>query len=332
MSNSSPTVSVVLLSHNRPDYLRQAVASILAQSYQHLELIVVDNPSAASAEITGVIAAQRNVKLIRNSTNSGYAGGMNEGIRSATGHYVYLTEDDIVLDQDCIGNLVAYMEGHPSAGLISPVMYNKAAGTIRCAGGEFALGAIYRRRTYGEGLRDTGQFAQPFKVTYIDGAAMFARADLFRRLGGFREEYFMYVECVELCARVLRSGETMAIIPQAKVYHFEPSADANTAPVFDFHRQKNLFSLYLLHAPARVLPEFFLRYALLNLFRSMVGRGGSASALLKALFWVALRAPALIKERRGGLPCRPDSRANTQTTGEAAEATPPPPTELGQAN
>lgn len=328
MNGASPIVSVVLLSYNRPDYLRQAVASILAQSYQHLEMIVVDNPSPASGEIAAVVSAQRNVRLIRNDTNSGFAGGMNRGIENAHGHFIYLTEDDLVLDKHCIRNLVEYMEDHPSGGLVSPVMYNKTEGTIRCAGGEFALGAIYRRQTHGEGQRDTGQFTQAFNVTYVNGATMFARADLFRRLGGFREEFFMYVEDVEFCARVLTSGEPMAVIPQAKVYHFDPPADANASPYFNFHRLKNFFSLYLLHAPARVLPEFFLRYALLNLLRSMVGRGGRPSTLVKALVWVAMRAPALLKERRGRPALSVGSRAITQPAGDAAEATPPPPAEL----
>lgn len=300
INGASPTVSVVLLSYNRPNYLQQAVASILAQSYQNLELIVVDNPSAASSEIAKLIGTQRSVTLIRNSTNSGYAGGMNRGIENANGHFIYLTEDDIVLDKDCIQNLVEYVKENPSDGLISPLMYNKTEGTIRCAGGEFVLGAIYRRRTYGEGQRDVGQFTQPFNVTYIDGATMFAQADLFRRLGGFREEYFMYVECVEFCARVLKLGKNLVIIPQAKAYHFDPPVDANASPDFKFHRLKNLFSLYLLHAPARVLPEFFLRYALLNMLRAIVGRSGSLLATVKALLWVMRRFPSLLKERKAG--------------------------------
>ncbi|MBC7933414.1 MAG: glycosyltransferase family 2 protein, partial [Rubrivivax sp.] len=232
LSRESPTVSVVLLSYNRPDYLRQAVASIRAQSYRSIELIVVDNPSPSSAEIAETVAAQGNVRLIRSSVNSGYAGGMNRGIESAAGRYIYLTEDDIVLDKDCIRHLVEYAKERQSGGLVSPVMYNKTEGTIRCAGGEFALGAVYRRRTHGEGERDTGQFARPFNVTYIDGATMFARADLFRRLGGFREEYFMYVEAVEFCARALKAEQTLTVIPRARVYHFEPPADANASANF----------------------------------------------------------------------------------------------------
>ena len=109
MSLASPTVSVVLLSYNRPAYLREALDSLLAQSYENLEITVVDNPSPASAEIARLVGQYPNIKLIRNESNLGYAGGMNRGIESASGRYVCLTEDDIVLEKDCIRRLVEFI-------------------------------------------------------------------------------------------------------------------------------------------------------------------------------------------------------------------------------
>lgn len=298
MSDSRPKVSIVLLSYDRPELLRAALDSLLAQTYARLEIIVVDNLSQRSEEVERVVGQHDALKLIRNAGNLGYAGGMNVGIKAAAGPYTLLTEDDIVLDADCVRQLVAHMEEHPDTGLAAPLIYNRAAGTIRCAGGELSLGGVYRRRTYGEGARDVGQFSQPFDVTYVDGAVMFARTDFLRDLGGFREEFFMYVEAVEFCERVSKTGRRMTIVPAAKVYHFEPPLRANSSPEFSFHRYKNLFSLYLLHAPARYLPEFFARYVLLALLRALMGKGGDAHALLKALRWVMRRAPALLRERR----------------------------------
>lgn len=294
---SPPIVSVVLLSYNRPAYLQEALASLLSQSYSKLEITVVDNPSPASAEVARLVGQHPNVKLIQNSDNQGYAGGMNRGLERAAGSYVFLTEDDIVLDSDCIKRLVEYMDGHDSAALVSPIIYNKTERTIRCAGGELVLGGVYHRKINGAGERDTGQFSVPFDVKYIDGAAMFARADFWQRFKGFREEYFMYVEATELCARVLKSGQKMAVVPQAKVYHFEPT-DGPTPPEIEFHKVKNFFSLNLLHAPARHLPEFICRYAVINTVRTLLGRTGSPPlTFLKALWWVMRRTPSLLRER-----------------------------------
>lgn len=295
--NSTPLVSVVLLSYNRPGVLREALASLVQQSYEHLEITVVDNPSTASGEVERVVSQYPKVKLIQTDRNLGYAGGMNRGIESASGDYVYLTEDDIVLESDCIQRLVEYVAENPAADLIAPIIHNKTAGTIRCAGGDFALSGIYRRKIYGSDERDTGQFPWAFDVKYIDGASMFAGRDFWQRFKGFREEYFMYVEAVELCARVAKSGSRMTVVPQARVYHFEPAVGP-TPPDLEFHKLKNFFSLYLLHAPARVLPEFICRYAVINGLRSLFKREGNRPQIFfKALLWVAMKTPSILKER-----------------------------------
>lgn len=292
-----PKVSVIILSYNRPALLRRALASVLAQTWDGVEVIVVDNASPASGEVARVVGERAGVRLVRNASNLGYAGGMNRGIECASGRYVYLTEDDIRLDADCVRRLVEHMEASPETGVCSPVMYNEEGGTIRCAGGALRLGGVYRRETFGEGERDAGQYARPFEVSYVDGAVVFARADFLRGLGGFREEFFMYVEAVEFSARVAKSGRRMFVVPQAKVYHFEPAAGDAARADLEFHKQKNLYALYLLHAPARVLPEFFLRYGLLAPLRSISARR-AAWPLVKAWGWLLLNAPSLVRERR----------------------------------
>jgi GT2 family glycosyltransferase len=296
-NGSDPTVSVVVLSYDRPALLREALDSLAAQTHAPLEVIVVDNHSPSSEEVARVAAGRARVRLVRNGRNLGFAAGMNQGVAGAAGEYVYLTEDDIVLDHDCIRHLVGHAARAPGDGLLSPLMYNKASGTIRFAGADVILGGVYRKKVHGEGEADRGQFREPFEVTQVDGAVIFARTEFLRRLGGFREEFFMYVEAVELCVRVAKSGGRMTLVPRAKVYHFEPPPGANISAEFAFHRLKNFFSLYLLHARARHLPEFFCRYALLGLPRA--ADEGSLRPFLRALLWTARRAPSLLRERLG---------------------------------
>lgn len=299
MTNSaSPKVSVVVLSYNRPAFLREALESLRAQTLQAFEVTVVDNPSPLSEEVARVVESFQGFKLFRGHTNLGYAAGMNRGIELSTGDYTLLTEDDVVLDPDCVRHLAEYMESDAETCVAGPIIYNKTEGTIRCAAGEFELGGVYRMKIHGQGERDAGQFARPLRVTYIDGAVMFARTEFWRFVGGFREEFFMYGESVELCAKAAKTGKALTLVPAAKVYHFEPRPGANSSAEFAFHRYKNLFSLYLLHAPARNLPEFFCRYAGLGLLRA--ASQGSLRPFLRALAWTARRAPTLLRERREG--------------------------------
>jgi GT2 family glycosyltransferase len=277
--------------------LQEALASLRRQTYPKVEITVVDNPSPASAEVARVVGQYPDVKLIQTERNLGYAGGMNRGLRDVSGDYVCLTEDDIVLESGCIQTLVEFLENDRAAALVAPIIYNKTAGTIRCAGGNLALGGVYRRSINGAGEPDTGQFPRAFDVTYIDGATMFARREFWTKFKGFREEYFMYVDAVELCARVAKSRQRMTIVPQARVHHFEPTVGL-VSPDLEFHKLKNFFSLNLLHAPARCLPEFICRYAVINGVRTVFARNGnSPRVFFKALLWAVKKTPSLLKER-----------------------------------
>jgi GT2 family glycosyltransferase len=297
MANKSHLVSVVLLSYDRPRYLEEALSSVVGQTYRPLEITVVDNYSPSSTEVERVVEQYKSVQMISNRRNLGFTGGMNEGIRNASGFYVHLTEDDIVLDKHCISRLVEYMDAHAETGLASGVLYNKDDGTIRCAGGHFILDSIMSRNVLTDQVDRAVLGRQPYQVTYIPGAMIFSRTALLRQLGGFREDFFMYEEDVELCARVSRSRYAISIVPHAKAYHLTPQQKTSHRDI-EFHKWKNLFSLYILHAHMWVLPAFFLRYGVWGLCRSAVSfNRKTASALLRALGWTVTKIPSLLADR-----------------------------------
>jgi GT2 family glycosyltransferase len=296
MSESRPKVTVVVLSHDRLALLPAVLDSVLTQTYNNLEVIVVDNKSKNSDEIARLVGSYPSVRLLQNAENLWYTGGMNRGIAAATGEYVHCTVDDVLLDKDCIKHLVEYAVGHPAAGLLCGILYQEDRRSICFAGGEFALAGTYQKKVYGEGEQDVGQFPEPFKVSCVDGAMLFSRMECIRRIKGFREDFLIYVDSVELSARVLKQGYEIVVVPQAKAYIIDaPHAFSDKG--ITFHKLKNLYAFYLLHAPARVLPEFFCRYGVLALLRSTFRKGGEPYALLRAWLWLAWRMPSLLRER-----------------------------------
>src|SRR4029077_7078840 len=87
--------------------------------------------------------------------------------------------------------------------------------------------------------------AEPFETMYLPGAMIAARTSVLREIGGFHPDFFMYGEDVELCARTLKKGLKIAVVPRARVYHHEPP-DTPVSALLTFHKQKNLAALYLL--------------------------------------------------------------------------------------
>jgi GT2 family glycosyltransferase len=291
---SRPLVSVVLLSYNRPELLDRAIRSVLRQTYEHLEVVVVDNRSDRSAEVATVASRYPQVTLIAHEDNRGFTGGMNSGIGASRGDYVYLTEDDIELEPDCLEILLQYLASHPEVGLVGPVMFNRLDKTIRCAGGYFTLGSTYRMTIVRSIDRpESSERRQPYLVMYLPGAMLMARRVLFERFGGFRDEFFMYVEDVEFCARVLKAGLAIAVVPTAHVTHHEPAPGVSA--VIQFHKIKNLATLYLIHAPLTSLPVFAAKYGALGALRAFAA--GQGRVHLRAWAWTFLHARRLLAQR-----------------------------------
>jgi N-acetylglucosaminyl-diphospho-decaprenol L-rhamnosyltransferase len=293
---SEPSVSVVLLSHSRPQMVGQALASIVGQSLRDREIIVVDNRSDASDEIARIVAAFPEARLVQAETNLGFTAGMNVGLRRATGRYVFLTEDDIVAEPDCLELLRAHAETHPQTGLLTGLLLHESDGTVVCAGGEVALGPPYRLRMIGAGERDRGQFLEPFDVTYVPCGAALAPRELLLRLGGFRDDMFLYFEDVDLCLRVAKRGYRIIVVPRARLSHLGSPID-RVPEWIEFHKAKNFFSLYLLHAPARSLPSVALRYGVLNMAEALVHDRRRFMRLVRAWWWVLVHLRQLLVDR-----------------------------------
>lgn len=289
-----PRVSVVLLSYDRPQLLAASVRAVLAQTLPPDEVLVVDNASPRAAEVAAVVAAFPGVRLVALPTNLGLAAGMNLGLREVSGERVLLTEDDIVLAPAVLEQFVRAAEATPEPVLFSAVMRDRDTGTVRYAGGQVALGSIFRielphrgaRRLDGPAIIDTG---------YLAGAVVFGPATTLRALGPYREEYFMYFEDVELSLRCRAAGVRLAIVRDPEVTHFTPRPGL-ASPLVEFHKRKNMLATYLLHAPLAALPVALVRYAVLEVLRGTVVRRDAT--LPRSVGWVVRRAAGLLRQRR----------------------------------
>lgn len=301
---STPDVFVVVLSYNRPHYLREALDSVVAQTCHPAEVLVVDNRSPASDLVAQVVAEIPEARLIANPGNLGFAAGMNVGLREATGEYVLLTEDDIVLAPGALEAVVRHLEDHPRVGMAGALMLNKSSGTVRCAGGEVRLGSRYSFRLTGEGRDDLGMTA-PYRVNYLPGAFILARRELLIQVGGFWEELFMYQEDVDLCLRVVAMGVGIDVVPAAVVRHFDPS-DRPDPPWLANLKMRNLLWIYVRHAPPRTFAAFFVRYYLLGMARALATDRRRAWAIARAVIVTGFHLPRLLSLRWRSPPAASD--------------------------
>lgn len=229
----SPHVSVVMVSFNTRELTLEAIESVFASVLDpdfRLEVIVVDNASQdGSAE--AIEGGFPHVRVIRSDENLGFGRGNNLGVHYATGVAILLLNTDTIVRPGAIECLYGELFREPNRGVVGPYLQN-ADGSYQCSMQSFPT--VWRTFcTYfwlDRVFPNVPVFADAFMVhadpqaerdvDVINGAALMIRADVFREVGGFDPEYFMYFEESDLCKRVASLGFRSRYIPSAKVLHF----------------------------------------------------------------------------------------------------------------
>ena len=244
-------VSVIVVSWNVKDLLRQCLRSVYASRFEgEIDLIVVDNASHdGSAEM--VRAEFPQARLIASPTNLGYAGGNNAGMAAATGDFLFVLNPDATLFEDAISQLVAYLKDHPLVGAVGPQLL-WPDGSVQSSRRRFpTTGSLFWESTlleqwfphnrisryYKFSDQDDGD-AQP--VDWLVGAALMIRREVWQAVGPIDEEYFMYFEEADWCRRCVQAGWAIHYVPQAKVTHYEgqSSQQVVAARTIRFQRSK----------------------------------------------------------------------------------------------
>jgi len=301
-------VSVVVLSYSRPELLKQALEGLSKQTYPALDVIVVDNRSDQSEEVARIVERLPLVRLVRLPTNTGFTGGMNAGVGAAQGTFTLLTEDDIVLEPDCVQKLIDGFSQVTRGGLASGTLTDIGKNTIRYAGGEVSLGPALTLLLPGQGEEDGKDSSPPRRTGYMPGCFIFGRTEYLAALGPFRSDFFLYQEDVDLCLRVLELGDALLYIPGARAGHHAEQPLWNN-PDIEYHKLKNSLAVYCLHAAPLSVLKYWLRFSFRTL-RAVRSDTASGVRHLRALAWASIRGARFWKERRKGVAFPLEAREN----------------------
>lgn len=222
---SAPLVSIITVNYNQAEVTCALLDSIRRQPYRAVEVIVVDN---GSRDDPGPMLARRypEVRYVRSERNLGFAGGNNLGLRIAQGDYLFFVNNDAELVGDCVARLVDLLAKTPGSGVVSPLIcYFPTAGQehdlVQYAGMTPLHPVTARNRLIGHQEMDRGQFRQPEPTAYAHGAAMMVPRTVVDQAGPMAEEFFLYYEELDWCARIRQAGYSIWVEPRARVYHKE---------------------------------------------------------------------------------------------------------------
>lgn len=214
----SKLVSVIVLNLNGEAIIGRCLDHLLAQTYESVEIIVVDNGSSdGSLALLQPYLHTGKVTVVRNERNLGVPGGRNQGFLYARGDVVAFMDNDGYAAPRWLDEAVRMLESDPGIGAVAPaVFFNKRKIILNGVGGTI------NRRGYGGDLCFNApyEFAQfPREVLYPMGCGMVIRRDVMDRMGPLDSLLVNYYDDTEVGIRIWKLGFRVVAAPEAWVDH-----------------------------------------------------------------------------------------------------------------
>jgi len=241
--NDQPKVAIIVLNWNGLGDTLECIESVLDQEYNNFFIIVVDN---GSTDDSPAIIHERYpfITILKNENNTGFSLGNNSGMKKAFelgADYVWLLNNDTIVEADTLTRLVNTSAGLPDVGMISPtIYYYDQRDTIQFCGSyiDWERKCIIK-------MDDFIGFPNGHDVS-LWGTALLIKKEIIEKIGFLNEKYFAYHEDEEYSMRVARAGYKSMVEPQAKIYHKNSrSTGSNDAPLQVFLRSRNIFFLWM---------------------------------------------------------------------------------------
>lgn len=228
-------LSIIIPSYNTRQLLLACLDSIYKQTKTPFEVIVVDNGSSdGTAE---ALAGQyREVMVIKNKQNLGFARAVNQGLEKAQGRYILLLNSDTVIENSAIDKEKFFLEAHSEVGVVGCQLKN-TDGSIQPSGGYLpTLAKVFLWMSFLDDLPILSKIVQPYHVEdkefyahqrylgWVTGAFFMTRREVLQKVGFFDEKMFMYVEEVDWCKRVQKAGFKVAFDPGVGITHHKGSS------------------------------------------------------------------------------------------------------------
>lgn len=307
MVQRTPLVSVVIVNRNGIEFVDACLRSVLSSDYPEFEVIFVDNASSdGSLEyVKDTFGLDKRLLFVENSSSVGPAVGRNNGIAVAKGKYIAFLDNDTEVDVLWLIELVNVLEQDASIGAAQSKLLKSDQRDVFDYAGDYLtpFGFLSERA---RGAKDAGQFDYVVDIFSAKSAACLIRKDVLDRIGGFDEDFYMYLEETDLCWRVWLAGYRVVFIPNSRVYHAygtKKKATKEHYPEYTvrYYGCRNYISTLLKNLGninlIKILPLHVFSMSALSVMFILKGRIRDFLWIQKAIFFNIFNIASLLKKR-----------------------------------
>lgn len=235
--SSDAQLEVIIVNYCTADLVIRCVEFILGQGIARPEQVVVVDNASPDGSYDKFVAAIGHVRLIRSDTNLGFGAGVNLAARSCSREFLLvLNPDTYFTENSTVPALAAFDRAVGVVGLdlVSPQGRRQYAARhfyslMDVIGRRTPLGMFWplRSRVKRHLMVDSWCSEKIFEADWVIGAGFIIRRSVFEDIGGMDEFFFLYMEDVDLCARVWQAGYRVVAVPGAVIMHEHRRASAS---------------------------------------------------------------------------------------------------------
>jgi len=236
MRKKKPLISIVILNWNGKQDTLRCLESVDKLSYSNIEVIVIDNGSSDPIT-TDDITSSTNLKIVYNKENQGFAGGHVSALPHCNGEYLFLLNNDALIDKDALSNALRVFEGDKNVAVVGGKSYSLLENEHTSLG-FYAfqyvdpITAEVKTYTNDSGLQDTAT---------VSGSAVMIKRSIIDTYGYFDERFFAYYEETDLFARYLRSGLRIIYDPSVIILHKDGASTKDKRFMYYYLMLRNQF-------------------------------------------------------------------------------------------
>ena len=218
-------LSIVIVSFNTRKILKNCLNSIFQNKFKgELEVIVIDNNSLDGSSLM-VKKEFKEVTLVKNKENVGFAKAVNQGIKKSKGNFVLLLNSDIIVKENSLNLLFDFTKDKDDLGILGGRLLNKE-GSIQ--GSCYHLPTLWRTIINSESLLKYAPKEEiPIEVEVVIGAVFLIPREIIKKVGLLDERYFIYFEDLDYCRRIKKAGFKAFYLPKAEFIHFHGASGKN---------------------------------------------------------------------------------------------------------
>lgn len=262
--NRNFRVAVVIVNYNAGNHLVKCLQAVRTQTIPVDRCILVDNASA-QRPITGTENWLSGIELIRLGENIGFAAANNLGVEKAEDmEWIALLNPDAFPEPDWLEKLLAAAEHYPQySSFASRLLAAENPEYLDGAGDIYYPTGQPRRR--GHGQKAEGRYLHYQEVFGPCAAAALYRTSAFLEVGGFDEDFFCYLEDIDLGFRLRLAGHRCLYVPEAVARHIGSAITGRRSDFSVYHGHRNLLWVYVKNMPGVLLWLFLPLHLAMNL-------------------------------------------------------------------